>query len=202
VTADDYSCSKNGRADAPIAARETFRFEIEHVQPKAKGGSNRISNLVLACRPCNEAKGSRVKGSSGGRTKFNRQKLEVPKTHCLDAACTGELIELSNWQMPVVAIKATGRGAYQRTNLDKFGFPRGYLLAAKTVRGFRTGDLVKAHVSTGNKAGVHNGKVAIRASGSFDIQTSAGAIQHISHKHCRLIQRADGYCYSTLPALQ
>ena len=33
-------------------------LEVEHVVPRSKGGSNRISNLVLACVPCNQKKGS------------------------------------------------------------------------------------------------------------------------------------------------
>ncbi|WP_324606364.1 HNH endonuclease [Streptomyces cellulosae] len=31
---------------------------IDHVRPRSRGGSNRISNLVLACVPCNQAKGN------------------------------------------------------------------------------------------------------------------------------------------------
>lgn len=33
-------------------------LEIEHITPKSRGGSNRISNLCLACRTCNEEKDS------------------------------------------------------------------------------------------------------------------------------------------------
>ncbi|HLG78020.1 MAG TPA: RNA-guided endonuclease IscB, partial [Ktedonobacteraceae bacterium] len=32
-------------------------LQIEHMVPKCRGGSNRISNLCLACEPCNVAKG-------------------------------------------------------------------------------------------------------------------------------------------------
>jgi 5-methylcytosine-specific restriction endonuclease McrA len=32
-------------------------LEIDHVQPRSQGGSNRVSNLVIACHPCNQAKG-------------------------------------------------------------------------------------------------------------------------------------------------
>ncbi|RCJ05911.1 HNH endonuclease, partial [Cupriavidus necator] len=38
---------------------------------------------------------------------------------------------------------------------------------------------------------------AIRATGSFNIQTAAGVVQGISYKHCRVIQRGDGFAYST-----
>jgi hypothetical protein len=34
-------------------------LQIEHVVPRSKGGSNRVSNLVLACEKCNQAKGNK-----------------------------------------------------------------------------------------------------------------------------------------------
>lgn len=33
-------------------------LQVEHILPKARGGSNRVSNLTLACEPCNQAKGA------------------------------------------------------------------------------------------------------------------------------------------------
>ncbi|MFE3585386.1 HNH endonuclease [Streptomyces vinaceus] len=33
-------------------------LNIEHVRPRSGGGSDRLSNLVLACVPCNQAKGT------------------------------------------------------------------------------------------------------------------------------------------------
>ena len=221
-------------------------LQIEHIRPKAQGGSDRVSNLTLACQCCNQKKaahsiedflakdkkrlakiladaktplrdaaavnatrwalantlqatGLPVELASGGQTKFNRCTLGIPKTHALDAACVGTLQVLQNWQRPTLTLKATGRGSYQRTRLNKFGFPRGYLLRTKRVHGFGTGDLVRAEVPSGVKAGTHTGRVAIRASGSFNIQThqdgKSVVVQGISHKHCRVIQRADGYGY-------
>lgn len=221
-------------------------LQIEHIRPKAQGGSDRVSNLTLACQCCNQKKaahsiedflakdkkrlakiladaktplrdaaavnatrwalantlqatGLPVELASGGQTKFNRCTLGISKTHALDAACVGTLQVLQNWQRPTLTLKATGRGSYQRTRLNKFGFPRGYLLRTKRVHGFGTGDLVRAEVPSGVKAGTYTGRVAIRASGSFNIQThqdgKSVVVQGISHKHCRVIQRADGYGY-------
>lgn len=68
----------------------------------------------------------------------------------------------------------------------------------KQVQGFQTGDRVKAVVPKGKKAGVHVGRVAVRKSGSFNIQTLAGAVQGISYKYCQLLQRADGYGYQQI----
>jgi 5-methylcytosine-specific restriction endonuclease McrA len=33
-------------------------LNIDHVVPVSRGGSDRVSNLALACRTCNEAKGA------------------------------------------------------------------------------------------------------------------------------------------------
>ena len=67
------------------------------------------------------------------------------------------------------------------------------------MQAFQTGDHVRADVPHGKKAGVHTGRVAVRASGSFNVQTSTAVVQGISHRHCTLIQRGDGYAYSLQP---
>ncbi len=43
-------CAYCGKSDIPL--------QVEHIQPRAKGGTNRISNLCLACEKCNTAKGT------------------------------------------------------------------------------------------------------------------------------------------------
>jgi hypothetical protein len=62
--------------------------------------------------------------------------------------------------------------------------------------GFQTGDIVKAVVTSGKKAGVYVGRVATRASGSFNISAAAGLVQGISYKYCRIIHKKDGYGYA------
>jgi uncharacterized phage protein gp47/JayE len=56
-------------------------------------------------------------------------------------------------------------------------------------------DLVRADVLKGLKAGAPRGRLAVRASGSFNIQTGSAVLQGIAHRHCTLAQRADGYAY-------
>ena len=46
----ERKCSYCDAKDIPL--------QIEHIQPKAKGGSNRISNLCLSCEKCNQKKGT------------------------------------------------------------------------------------------------------------------------------------------------
>ena len=217
-------------------------LQIEHIHPKARGGSNRISNLTLVCQKCNTAKGVLpvevfvtnkprllrilsqlkrplkdaaavnstrnalvtalqvtglpVETASGGRTKYNRTQFGVEKTHALDAACVGALDFVEDWNRPTLVIKCTGRGSYQRTRLNKYGFPRGLLMRTKRIKGFATGDLVRASVPSGKNAGVHVGRAAIRATGKFNIQTDKKIVQGISYRYCTLLQRADGYGYT------
>ena len=234
-------------------------LNIDHVLPQARGGTDRVSNLVLACRTCNVAKNDRtpaewtetlrgskrpldqkrieccpgvrarakaplrgaaavnstrwalygallrtglpVETGSGGRTKWNRIRSDLPKTHALDAACVGASMPttLHGSIVPALVIKAVGRGRYQRTLPDKDGFPRALLPRCKTWREFRTGDLVRADVPAmaGKRelktAGMHVGPVAIRTSGSFRV----GPVDGISSRYCTILQSADGYAYST-----
>jgi hypothetical protein len=67
-----------------------------------------------------------------------------------------------------------------------------------SINGFKTGDLVKAIVTNGKKQGTHTGRVAVRASGSFNITTQNGILQGIRYRDCRLLQQKDGYQYSNL----
>src|SRR6266571_985692 len=164
-------------------------FELDHQIPRSRGGSNRVSNLVLSCQSCNLAKGN----WTGGRTRLNRARFGIEKAHSLDALCVGDVAGIRLPALRTLAIRAQGRGSYQRTNVDESGFLRGYLTRQKRIHGFSTGDLVRAcvpaHLKTG---GIHLERVAVRASGSFRV----GRIDGINAKYCRVVQRADGYNYA------
>ncbi|MCK6511010.1 hypothetical protein L6R29_13695 [Myxococcota bacterium] len=136
---------------------------------------------------------------SGGQTKYNRSRQEYRKTHGLDAVCvgmSGERVFVAAEQ-EVLEIKAMGRGSRQKCRMDQYGFPRTSPKAReKKVHGFQTGDMVKAVVVEGKKAGCYVGRVAVRSSGSFNIKTRSGTTQGISYKHCRILQHTDGYAYT------
>ena len=40
-------------------------LEIEHIVPRSRGGSNRVSNLTLACHACNQSKGRQTAAEFG-----------------------------------------------------------------------------------------------------------------------------------------
>jgi 5-methylcytosine-specific restriction endonuclease McrA len=237
----EYLLAKWGRQCAYCGA-QNVPLEVEHIQPKSKGGSDRVSNLTLACHPCNQRKGNQdakdflsgkpgllqrvlaqakvplkdatavnatrwalfhalkatglpVSTGSGGQTKFNRTRLGLPKTHWMDAACVGDTPALEVLTTRPLLIKATGHGTRQMCRTDKFGFPSRYVPRLKFVKGFQTGDIVKAVVTTGKKIGTYVGRVAVRSTGSFNISTTNGLVQGISHKYCQPIHQKDGYAY-------
>ena len=53
----EYLLEKWGRKCAYCGTKDV-PLQLEHIHPKSKGGSDRISNLTLACEKCNQEKGN------------------------------------------------------------------------------------------------------------------------------------------------
>ena len=232
----NHQCSYCDAREVPL--------ELDHLHPRSKLGSNRASNLVAACKPCNQRKGNQdirdflkeqperlarilaqakmplrdaaavnvtrwalyerlkafglpVECGSGGLTKFNRITRDLPKTHWLDAACVGRSTSehLVIKHLVPLRITATGHGSRQMCLMDEHGFPRTKPKGAKRVKGFQTGDLVRAVVTRGTKQGTYVGKVAVRTRGVFNMKTVQGTVTDIHYRFCTLVARNDGYSY-------
>ncbi|MGR4882798.1 HNH endonuclease [Streptomyces sp. LARHCF249] len=221
-------------------------LDIEHVHPRSRGGSDRVTNLVLACAPCNQAKGTArieeflsdrparlekvitqlrrplqdvaamnstrlqlvetlaiqavpVHTWSGGRTRWNKVAMGLPKSHTLDALATGVIDHergdaIVRIPAQVLVVTSTGRGSYARTTPDRFGFPRLQRPRRKVHHGYATGDLVAAVVPRGKWVGRWVGRIAVRTSGQHRITTLTSRFD-VSHRNVQLLQRADGYTY-------
>jgi len=235
----EYLLEKWGRMCA-YCGTENVPLEKEHIVPRSRRGSDRVSNLTVSCHECNQRKNNQtakefghpeveaqalqplrdaaavnstrwatyrvlaatglpVEVGTGSRTKYNRVRLALPKTHALDALCVGGSTpeRVAGLEGTVVlVIGARGRGQYSRTSVDRYGFPRGYRTRKKLMYGFRTGDLVEAVVPRGKYAGRHAGVAVVRRSGYFDIkQNGTRVAQGISWRHFNALQRFDGYGY-------
>jgi 5-methylcytosine-specific restriction endonuclease McrA len=239
----EYLLEKWHRKCAYCGITDT-QLEIEHIIPKSKGGSNRVSNLTLSCTKCNQKKGNKpieqflknkpellksilsqskrplsdtaavnttrwklfnclkelglpVETGTGGRTKYNRCRQNLSKTHWLDADNVGVSTPetLKVLVSTPLMIKATGHGNRQMCGTNRYGFPIRHRENIKKHFGFQTGDIVSAVVTKGKKIGCYVGRVLCRATGSFDITTSSGRVAGISHKYCSFIHRSDGYTY-------
>ncbi|HEY4034627.1 MAG TPA: RNA-guided endonuclease IscB [Ktedonobacteraceae bacterium] len=69
----EYLLEKWGRK-CTYCGKENIQLQIEHIHPRAKRGSDRISNLCLACEKCNIAKGTKDIGD------FLKKKPELLKS--------------------------------------------------------------------------------------------------------------------------
>lgn len=146
-----------------------------------------------------------VECASGGRTKYNRRMLNLPKDHHYDALCVGSVPEKGYIDLTfgyVLYVKAIGRGTRFRGKINKCGIVTTKLgKRSKAVFGFMNGDIVLAEVPKGKYEGRYIGRVMTRASGSFDIRTTEGSLATVNHKYCRLLQKNDGYRYRYAAAM-
>ena len=115
-------------------------------------------------------------------TKYNRDELGLPKEHYYDALSVGDIQDYTFLTDKILVISAKGRGKRQMCRMDSYGFPRTSAKASKSVKGFQTGDIVKAIVTRGLKQGKYLGRVVVRYSGYFDIQTGTKVVQEVGHK--------------------
>ena len=140
-----------------------------------------------------------VECASGGRTKYNRTRLGLPKDHHYDALCVGDVPkdgykDLTNGCC--LYIKAIGRGTRFRGKINSCGIIILKLKKSpKRKFGFQNGDIVVADVPKGKYAGHHVGRVMTRANGYFDIRKTDGSLVTVSHKYCKILQRDNGYQY-------
>jgi 5-methylcytosine-specific restriction endonuclease McrA len=208
-------------------------LQIEHIQPKAKGGTNRISNLCLACSKCNRKKGTSalqdflskkpellkkiqvqakrplqdaaavnstrwklfevlnstdlpVLTGSGGLTKFNRVRLELPKAHWIDAACVGVVDGLKFLVSKILSVKATGHGCRRLVRMDKFGFPCSKPRQTYS-HSWQTGDIAIA--PNGER-----GRVVVQSATRLEVRVAGKRIGgKLAAFKC--VHRKDGYSY-------
>ena len=219
-------------------------LEIEHIVPRSRGGSNRITNLAMSCHDCNQTKGNKtaaefghpkvqaqakmplkdtaavnatrykirdvlgvhglpVEVGTGGRTKFNRTRRGLSKSHWADAACVGastpECLKIRAGKPVLIRARNHGYpiGRRQMKKMDKHGFPRKeQAKSGKRFYGFQSGDIARAEIPDGRKnAGIHTGRITIRKTGRFLFTKSNGGKLDVHYRHLALVRRADNYEY-------
>jgi len=116
----EYLLERDGRKCAYCGATNT-PLQIEHITPKSRGGSNRVTNLTLSCSSCNQEKGTRTATEYGfpqiqARVK-QRSMRDVPAVN----ATRNRLVdELNGSGLPVLL----GTGAETKFNRCKQEYPK------------------------------------------------------------------------------
>jgi len=99
------SCVYCGATDVPL--------EVEHIVPKSRGGSNRVSNLTLACHDCNQEKGNRT-AEEYGFPQIQEQAKKPLKDAAMMNATRWRLYERLRAMDLSVEAGTGGRTKYQR----------------------------------------------------------------------------------------
>jgi 5-methylcytosine-specific restriction endonuclease McrA len=114
---------------------ENIPLQIEHIHPKSKGGSNRISNLALACEKCNLKKGTQdIKDFLKKKPELLKSILAQAKRPLKDAAAVNStrwalLNALKKTGLPLT----TGSGGLTKFNRTRLGLPKTHWLDAACV---------------------------------------------------------------------
>ncbi|MGB9886265.1 MAG: RNA-guided endonuclease IscB [Moorellales bacterium] len=140
-----YLLEKWGRRCA-YCGKDNVPLEVDHVVPKSRGGTDRVSNLALACRKCNQAKGNRLSQEwleelKKSRRAADRRRAEnIPEVLArlreplkgaayMNAARYVLAERLKEFGLPVL----TAIAARTKYNRARFGFPKTHWLDACCV---------------------------------------------------------------------
>lgn len=130
----EYLLEKWGRKCA-YCGKENVPLEKEHIVPRSKGGSDRVSNLTIACVPCNQRKDNRpIEEFLKRKPDVLKRVLAHAKAPLRDAAA----VNATRWALfqclkdeglPV----RCGTGGRTKWNRKRFGWPKSHWLDAAAV---------------------------------------------------------------------
>ena len=96
-------------------------WEVDHSNPRARGGTNRRSNLLPACISCNRSKrdrSTRSERAANGRSRKPMSKAEIERARRRQAGVGAAVGALGFFVNPLIGVAATGVGALLGAALD------------------------------------------------------------------------------------
>ncbi|NEO02955.1 MAG: HNH endonuclease, partial [Moorea sp. SIO3I7] len=129
----EYLLEKWGR-ECTYCGKQNVPLQVEHIHPISKGGSNRVSNLCLACEKCNQRKGNKPIEEFLKKKPSLLQKIKTKtKQPLTDAAAVNatrnKLVKVLKDSRVVV----TGTGAQTKYNRTRLGLPKQHWIDAACV---------------------------------------------------------------------
>ena len=105
------------------------RFEVEHIVPKSRGGSNRISNIAWSCHECNQEKGN-MTAEEYGHPEVQEQAMRPLKDAAMVTATRWKVLKiLRGFGLPVEC----GTGGLTSYNRNKRNIPKDHYYDACCV---------------------------------------------------------------------
>ncbi len=128
------------------------RLEQEHLIPRSRGGSDRITNLTVACRPCNERKGNQTAAEFGFPHLMGQAKAPLKDAAAANSVRWALYQRLVATGLPV-EVGTGGRTKWNRARLgwDKTHWRDAACVGTSTPDGLRVAvDSVLLIVATGH----------------------------------------------------
>jgi len=130
----EYLLEKWGRA-CVYCGKDGVPLQVEHIHPKAKGGTNRIGNLTISCAKCNEKKSVRSIGDFLSGKPALLKKIKAQMTRPLKDATA---VNATRWKLKEelecfglpVELSSGGRTKFNRTQQ---GYKKDHWLDAACV---------------------------------------------------------------------
>uniref|UniRef100_UPI000AF37378 RNA-guided endonuclease IscB n=1 Tax=Alicyclobacillus kakegawensis TaxID=392012 RepID=UPI000AF37378 len=140
----EYLLEKWGRKCAYCDV-EGVPLEIEHVVPRSKGGTDRVSNLTLACHRCNQAKGNRPIEEFLARDPQRLQRIKAQLKAPLKGAA---VVNATRWALfrrlqATGLLVETGSGGRTKHNRMSQDYPKKHWIDAACVG--KSGERVLLH---------------------------------------------------------
>jgi 5-methylcytosine-specific restriction endonuclease McrA len=124
----EYLLEKWGRKCAYCGA-ENVPLQVEHIVPRSRGGSDRVSNLTLACGPCNQAKGNQTATEYGHPDIQRKAKQPLNDAAAVNATRWAIYRRLAETGLPL----ELGTGSRTRFNRRRQNYPKTHWLDAVCV---------------------------------------------------------------------
>ena len=184
-----YVFHRDGRKCAYCGTARAERYELDHIVPKSRGGTDRVSNLVVSCQECNVAKGNMsVEQFLAGKPKRLAQVKAVMRSRLTDAS-----------QMNIIIPALIGR-------VEQMGLPVSTHDAYTTSWTRNRLEIPKTHVNDALCIGapttlthIPNRKTLVRATGRGDRQMLRPPDRHGNprgqgyREYCALDRQRQGY---------
>jgi 5-methylcytosine-specific restriction endonuclease McrA len=123
----NHTCTYCGAKDVPL--------NVEHVHCKAHGGTDRVSNLVISCIPCNQKKGTQsIEEFLAGEPEKIRAIRAQMRAPLKDTAAVNSTRRELFRQLKLTGLPVRcGTGGRTKWNRGRFGIPKGHALDALCV---------------------------------------------------------------------
>ncbi len=104
-------------------------LEVEHLIPRCRGGSDRVSNLTLACSLCNQRKGKQTAAEFGYPQLMKQARLSLSNSAAVNSTRWALYRQLQTLGLPI----SVWSGGHTKYNRSQQGYPKAHWIDAACV---------------------------------------------------------------------